>query len=217
MKGILLKALKTLLLGCMMLSSCALEHPRWTFVPLLEEEGDVCVEVAAACSVPSIDCPSLNFSAAWAPLNHFGVQASVSSVLWKPTYAKIGAGSFLKLGNNQVAELYVGVGTGDGSYENGEDFRMDGSYTKLYAQLDMGCLRLFKNCADLAFGLRTDWFFPHWTQYNYDDYLGREVASPYHDDSFLFVDPFVMLRVGGRTYEIHHAGVLCGNRQLACE
>ena len=189
----------TLSLFILISISCApLYIPNNVNAPLLSKKGEAAIGINYGMS-------GLNVHSSYAPINNFAVMlnyAYLSSTaksngyddeyLRKQRFGEIALGYFSEIGENGVAEIYIGGGMGKAS--SIDDFLSiastkiyaDGTYYRLFVQPNFGFkYRAFEG----GFALRGCYL--NFTKVKYENYDLDVSTSNY------FVEPVVFLRMGG--------------------
>lgn len=179
-----------------MMGSCSMYQPQLAPLPLLQEKGELQIQP----SVLITPAPHIVFglSAAYAPINHLGVQLHGNALGDSNSFIEGAVGYFQKVGDTRgVLEIYAGLGYGNSDksgFKNSDSGKKDhyyGFYRMAFGQINYGFRGLGK--CDLGFGLRMGAMYPNFT--NNDQLLGRKVN--YNTDPSMFIEPTLMFRVGG--------------------
>ena len=180
------------------LESCVVYRPHNVDIPLLEEPGDMHLDVSASMAAPLLTAPSLNASFAWAPLPLLGTQLYTSFSDLKNYHFQLAAGTYQSF-NGTVLECYVGYGRGN-SYEasNGTNhhYVISGFYDLVFSKINLGWNNIFDSSVDWGMGLKGGLLTPDWRKTEvFED--GTETLADEHDSPHFLFEPQLMLRLGG--------------------
>ena len=188
-----------LLLTVVVFGSCVVYHPHNVDIPLLSERGQLHVDGSVSMSAPLLVAPALNATVAWAPLDMFGVQASASVTDFKNCYFQAAGGTYFPFGN-AVLECYLGYGHGL-SYDdsvgdlNHHHYTVDGSYNRVFSQINFGWAGLDDGGIDVGMGLKGGLLTPKWDKIErLSD--GTETLAERHDQVHFLLQPQLMFRFG---------------------
>jgi len=186
-------------------SSCMVYHPHNVDIPLLEEQGDLHVDVSASMTAPLMAGPALNASVAYAPIQMLGVQAAASVTDLKNNHFQLAAGTYQVLGR-PVLECYIGYARGnafDGatSSESSRHYDVSGYYNLFFSQINFGYNSVLESDFDWGLGLKGGLMNPRWDKIEHlDD--GSTALAERHEDSHFLIEPQLMMRFGGEHFKI---------------
>jgi len=187
MKSILLVFLLIWVLSLM--QSCTVYMPQTASIPLMSEVGELQLSAGGTNLLGA--CASV----AYAPAEHFAIQAYGSTYFGDINYAQACMGYFTKTKLNSNFEIYGGVGTGNGSeLFNSENLNREGKYMLYFAQANFGKTNQGNAHMDYGLGLKSGMFeakiFDH-----------KQSSIPYINHS-LMIEPQAFIRLGTDRFKV---------------
>lgn len=186
------------------ITSCSVYHPQMVDVPLLNHKGDGHVDLGMSMQWLGVPTSAeLNLSASYAPTDWLALQAAGVYDMSKTGFAQAAVGTYIPW-EKFVVEGYVGGGagyaySGTEAEENGEEY-VEGSYSMAFAQIDLGWVSLLSGHLDFGAGVKGGFLFPSFTDYG--KVVSMQRTQQRYTDTHTFLEPQVMLRVGGEHLKV---------------
>jgi hypothetical protein len=211
-----MKKLTTLLFGAVLLSSCTHYYyvPNTQNVPLFREKNEYRISAFYGGGDES-SCGEIQ--TAYSATEHLGLMAnfmlarggSSTDADYAKGYCLEGAAGYFKpFGNQQVFEIYGGLGGGSQnhkyySYNNQYESTADLSFLKVFIQPSFG---MTFNAFDVAFSTRmTSMSFTNINN-NINDSYEHEILQSIQNKSHFFIEPAITLRVGWKNVKFQLQG-----------
>lgn len=182
----------------LLFQSCVVYHPHNVDIPLLSEPGEKHLEVSASETFPSLVCPALNASFAYAPVQMLGLQFAGSVSDFKNCHLQAATGTWQTFGYS-VLECYIGYAYGRSFNDTTGLFHrryyVEGYYTMLFSQINFGWRGLMDDLLDIGFGVKGGLLMPKLEK---EEVLsdGSITLDERHDQSHFVLEPQLMFRFG---------------------
>lgn len=196
------KILIVSLLLTVLMSSCVMYRPHNIAIPLLEEQGDMQLDVSVTTSTPLLAVPTLDLSFAYAPLPLLGVQAAASVADFGNYHLQVAAGTYNKIGTS-VLECYIGYARGasfDSTGSTNKHREISGYYNMVYSQINLGWNKVFDRNFDWGFGIKGGLMMPNWERVLIND-EGTTLEET-HDTPHFLLEPQLMMRFGNEKVKL---------------
>ena len=186
-------------------SSCVIYHPHNIDIPLLHEKGELEVDASVSLSAPLLGAPAANVSCSYAPFKSVGVQVAGSFSDINSFYVQAAAGGFHPMGHS-VIEGYVGYGYGMSVHNTPQKkdethYRVDGHYSLLFGQLNLGWVNLADGVFDIGFGLKGGLMSPVFEKTHVLENGETVFMEGFTGHNFL-LQPQIMVRTGWKQIKL---------------
>ncbi len=175
----------------MLLISGCVYAPHATDIPLISKKKDLRIDGGISIA------PSIHGTVSYGLTDKIALQGFGSFTDNERYYYQAAAGLFKNRENNEVMEVYGGLGYGYGDASKHDNpGNLYGDYQLYFAQLNYGKIASESSNFEVGIGLKTGYLHSNLTDRNYYDRTSTEPYDVYNDDSILF-EPTGMIRVGG--------------------
>jgi len=205
---------------CVLMTSCFSYYPRLTSVPLIKEKGDTRIEGGVGMYSSSLQA---SFSQGATEKIAYQISGSIDPNIDNGSnatglYVQGAIGLYKNIQDKDVMELYGGFGYGcSNANSDANPGNLYGNFQSYFLQFNYGFIGKNRANLETGFGLKTGLLHSNMTDENYfsrqDDYLSNEPYPIYHLNGLLF-EPTGFLRLGGKNVKFWTALGVCKYLQL---
>lgn len=179
-----------IIISTLFISGCVI-YPHTLDIPLISEKNEI--KIDAGVSV----MPSASATVSYGLTSKMVVQAS-ANVGGENHYIQGAVGFFKNYRQNNVMEVYAGVGTGYGdAYQSSMPGNLAGNYQLSFAQLNLGKRKLKFANMDIGAGLKSGLLTSNLSDKNYFYWYSEYGPFPSYKDLSVLFQPSVVARIGG--------------------
>jgi hypothetical protein len=174
------------------ITGCSVYSPQTVDIPLINKKCDLRIDAGISSIV------SAHTTISYGLTKKVAVQ-TFGSIGSDNTYYFQGAvGYFKTLSNNNVMEIYSGMGYGySDAYNDANPGHLDGHYQLYFTQVNYGKIDGHFAHMDYGLGLKIGYMHSSMTDHNYYDYYSDNGPFTTYNDENFALEPGAFLRLGG--------------------
>ena len=184
-----------ILIGFLLLtimSSCIVYQTQMTDIPLISEKNDLRIDGGISL------IPAIYSTVSYGLTDNVTVQGFGNIGTDDKYYFQAASGLYKNIGNNQVLELYGGLGYGYGNaYNDAHPGNLQGNYQLYFGQFNYGKIASESSNFEIGLGIKTGYLHSNLTDINYYDKISMTGPFNKYIDESILCEPIGFMRFGG--------------------
>jgi len=170
-------------------TSCGVYNPHLIDIPLIHEKNDLRIDAGISILVPSV-----RTSFSYGITDKMAAEAFISYGSDYRYYFQASTGTYKKIKEKFVQEIYAGFGYGYGnSYNNANPGTLDGNYKLYFAQYNFGRIANQRSGIECGFSFKSGFLHSKLSDNNYHE---LNTSTIEFKSNSLLLEPTVMARFG---------------------